>query len=108
MEDDGDEDWTSNNGKSGESDDEDALKSVEDLKKSLDDLKKLVPCTIEEYAKVIYLISLSSCIRSVLRCFSQKRHIFDCASEKFTCFIYRKNDIVPLLRLSKTKGTSKV
>ena len=108
MEDDGDEDWTSNNGKSGESDDEDALKSVEDLKKSLDDLKKLVPCTIEEYAKVIYLISLSSCIRSVFRCFSQKRHIFDCASEKFTCFIYRKNDIVPLLCLSKTKGTSKV
>ncbi|XP_066332512.1 uncharacterized protein [Miscanthus floridulus] len=53
MEDDGDEDWTSNNGKSGESDDEDALKSVEDLKKSLDDLKKLVPCTIEEYAKRI-------------------------------------------------------
>ncbi|KAG2661584.1 transitional endoplasmic reticulum ATPase homolog 1-like isoform X5 [Panicum virgatum] len=53
MEDEGDEDWTSNNEKSGESDDEDALKSVEDLKKSVDDLKKLVPCTIEEFAKRI-------------------------------------------------------
>ncbi|TVU28518.1 hypothetical protein EJB05_20039 [Eragrostis curvula] len=53
MEDDGDEDWTNNNEKSGESDDEDALKSVEDLKKSVDDLKKLVPCTIEEFAKRI-------------------------------------------------------
>jgi hypothetical protein len=59
MEDEGDEDWTNNNEKSGESDDEDALKSVEDLKKSVDDLKKLVPCTIEEFAKVmIYSISL--------------------------------------------------
>ncbi|KQK01924.1 uncharacterized protein LOC100831043 isoform X2 [Brachypodium distachyon] len=48
----GDEDWTSSNeAKSGESDDEDALKSVEELKKSVDDLKKLVPCTIEEFAK---------------------------------------------------------
>ena len=43
MQDEGDEDWTSNNGKSGESDDEDALKSVEHLKKSVDDLKRLVP-----------------------------------------------------------------
>ncbi|KAM3225105.1 hypothetical protein ACQJBY_058069 [Aegilops geniculata] len=52
MEDEGDEDWTSSNeAKSGESDDEDALKSVEELKKSVDDLKKLVPCTIEEFAK---------------------------------------------------------
>ncbi|KAM3243681.1 hypothetical protein ACQJBY_055554 [Aegilops geniculata] len=52
MEDEGDEDWTSSNKtKSGESDDEDALKSVEELKKSVDDLKKLVPCTIEEFAK---------------------------------------------------------
>ncbi|VAI49319.1 unnamed protein product [Triticum turgidum subsp. durum] len=47
-----DEDWTSSNeAKSGESDDEDALKSVGELKKSVDDLKKLVPCTIEEFAK---------------------------------------------------------
>ncbi|KAJ1281057.1 hypothetical protein BS78_04G279100 [Paspalum vaginatum] len=53
MEDEGDEDWTSNHEKSGESDNEDALKSVEDLKKSVDDLKKLVPCTIEEFAKRI-------------------------------------------------------
>ncbi|VAI60750.1 unnamed protein product [Triticum turgidum subsp. durum] len=52
MEDEGDEDWTSNNkAKSAESDDEDALKSVKELKKSVDDLKKLVPCTIEEFAK---------------------------------------------------------
>ncbi|VAI49327.1 unnamed protein product [Triticum turgidum subsp. durum] len=52
MEDEGDEDWTSSNeAKSGESDDEDALKSVGELKKSVDDLKKLVPCTIEEFAK---------------------------------------------------------
>ncbi|XP_044951187.1 uncharacterized protein LOC123401436 isoform X3 [Hordeum vulgare subsp. vulgare] len=52
MEDEGDEDWTSSNeAKSGESDDEDALKSVEELKKSVDDLKKLAPCTIEEFAK---------------------------------------------------------
>ena len=88
MQDEGDEDWTSNNGKSGESDDEDALKSVEHLKKSVDDLKRLVP---------IYHISLSCCIRNVFRCFSQKRQIFGCVSEKFTCFIYRKN-------LSKTSG----
>ncbi|KAK3159100.1 hypothetical protein QOZ80_2AG0145700 [Eleusine coracana subsp. coracana] len=53
MEDEGDEDWTNNNEKSGESDDDDTLKSVEDLKKSVDDLKKLVPCTIEEFAKRI-------------------------------------------------------
>ncbi|KAG8059428.1 hypothetical protein GUJ93_ZPchr0002g25003 [Zizania palustris] len=57
MEDEGEEDWTSNSeAKSGESDedvDEDALKSVEELKKSVDDLRKLVPCTIEEFAKRI-------------------------------------------------------
>jgi hypothetical protein len=70
MEDEGDEDWANNNEKSGESDDEDALKSVEDLKKSVDDLKKLVPCTIEGCAKVMisnFLVSalvkvISSCI----------------------------------------------
>ncbi|XP_040376870.1 uncharacterized protein LOC102705413 isoform X2 [Oryza brachyantha] len=51
-EDEGDEDWTSNgDAKSDESDDEDALKSVEELKKSVDRLRKLVPCTIEEFAK---------------------------------------------------------
>ena len=59
MEDEGDEDWTSSNeAKSSESDDEDALKSVEELKKSVDDLKKLVPCTLEEFAKVIYYFGM--------------------------------------------------
>lgn len=66
MEDEGDEDWTNNNENSGESDDEDTLKSVEDLKKSVDDLKKLVPCTIEEFAKVIYFICFFYCIPHVL------------------------------------------
>uniref|UniRef100_A0A0D9VL18 AAA+ ATPase domain-containing protein n=1 Tax=Leersia perrieri TaxID=77586 RepID=A0A0D9VL18_9ORYZ len=52
IEDEGDEDWTSNSeAKSDESDDEDALKSVEELKKSVDRLRKLVPCTLEEFAK---------------------------------------------------------
>jgi hypothetical protein len=64
MEDEGDEDWTSSNeAKSGESDDEDALKSVEELKKSVDDLKKLVPCTLEEFAKVIYYIEMFDCTK---------------------------------------------
>ncbi|KAF0933020.1 hypothetical protein E2562_013776 [Oryza meyeriana var. granulata] len=52
TEDEGDEDWTSNGeAKNDESDDEDALKSVEELKKSVDRLRKLVPCTLEEFAK---------------------------------------------------------
>uniref|UniRef100_A0A0D9YY87 AAA+ ATPase domain-containing protein n=1 Tax=Oryza glumipatula TaxID=40148 RepID=A0A0D9YY87_9ORYZ len=52
IEDEGDEDWTSNGeAKTDESDDEDALKSVEELKKSVDRLRKLVPCTLEEFAK---------------------------------------------------------
>ncbi|KAL5212906.1 hypothetical protein ABZP36_023753 [Zizania latifolia] len=57
IEDEGEDDWTrSSESKSGESDDDiddDALKSVEELKKSVDDLRKLVPCTIEEFAKRI-------------------------------------------------------
>uniref|UniRef100_A0A0E0K594 AAA+ ATPase domain-containing protein n=1 Tax=Oryza punctata TaxID=4537 RepID=A0A0E0K594_ORYPU len=52
IEDEGEEDWTSNGeAKTDESDDEDALKSVEELKKSVDRLRKLVPCTLEEFAK---------------------------------------------------------
>jgi hypothetical protein len=80
---------------------------VEDLKKSVDDLKKLVPCTIEEFAKVIYLISLSCCIRSVFRCFPQKTHIFDCASEKLTCFITDKMVLCHFCVSLKRRGHQK-
>lgn len=107
MEDEGDEDWASNNAKSGESDDEDALKSVEDLKKSVDDLKKLVPCTIEEFAKVIYLITIQLHKKFLLMLLTKIR-IVVCISKKFIRFIYRENDIVPLLYLCKTKWASKL
>ncbi|KAL5212601.1 hypothetical protein ABZP36_023448 [Zizania latifolia] len=57
IEDEGEDEWTrSSESKSGESDDdidEDGLKSVEELKKSADDPRKLVPCTIEKFAKRI-------------------------------------------------------
>jgi hypothetical protein len=49
VEDEGDDDEE----KSGESDDDDAIKSVEDL-------KKLVPCTLEEFAKVFVSVKLQN------------------------------------------------